>query len=359
MVRFGLAAGRFCDLHHLYFSFLIQIYHVPTSSTIDIQASAEIDVLGEYQLPLFALFFSSRLEREILPYTYNFNFNLNRFTSIQLQHNEILMVVYTNCFLTYSFNYRSSFRKSQQGCFPMALTTISGSIALLSQDSFNLSQNWAIFASVLWWISGVIGLMTAALVPFSMMSYQTHHFSGTTAALLLPIVPPITTAAVGGTLTEIFASSHPTYAFTILIWSYCVLGVGLPLALLILVLYFQRLMLFRAPSRDIIISVFLPLGPCGQGGEALLHLGRSSLKLYPIIHEKFGNQTGVEDLDKFFAYGMFASGLVSGLLLWGLGAWWSVIGLMTVIRERRAGRLPFNMGVSMISNDKSKVVARN
>lgn len=114
------------------------------------------------------------------------------------------------------------------------------------------------------------------------MTYQEHKFEGTTAALLLPIVPPITAAATGSVIAEILIHRYPTYAFTILTVSYAVLGIGLPLALFVLVLYFQRLLLFHSPPRDVIVSVFLPLGPCGQGAEALLHLVRKFSRFYRI-----------------------------------------------------------------------------
>lgn len=128
---------------------------------------------------------------------------------------------------------------------------------------------------------------------------------------------------------------------------------------MILVLYFQRLLLFRAPPRDIILSVFLALGPLGQGGEALIRLGQGAFRLMPIVYPSgigsgVGNGIVTEGLTigkidpECFGYAIYGSSLISGLLLWGFGAWWAVVGLMTVIRERRANRLPFNMGVSIL-----------
>ncbi|SPC68134.1 related to SSU1 - plasma membrane sulfite pump [Ustilago sp. UG-2017b] len=227
------------------------------------------------------------------------------------------------------------------GTLPMALITIISGIAQLGTE-FGLGIGFALGASGLWWAATVLSLMTAIGVPFSMMTYQEHYFEGTTAALLLPIVPPITAAATGSVIAEILMERYPTYAFTIMVVSYLVLGIGLPLALLILVLYFQRLLLFKSPPRDVIISVFLPLGPCGQGGEACLHLGRVALHLFPNISQP-SPPSGVAQLYSV-GQALYGAGLISAMLLFGLGIWWLAIGLFTIIRELKRGKLKFNMG---------------
>lgn len=228
------------------------------------------------------------------------------------------------------------------GTLPMGLITIISGIAQLGTTEFGLGIGFALAASGLWWAATVLSLMTAIGVPFSMMTYQKHYFEGITAALLLPIVPPITAAATGSVIAEIIMEQYPTYAFTIMVVSYLVLGIGLPLALLILVLYFQRLLLFKSPPRDVIISVFLPLGPCGQGGEACLHLGRVALDLFPTISRP-SPPSGVPQL---FSVGqaLYGAGLISAMLLFGLGIWWLAIGLFTIVRELKRGKLGFNMG---------------
>lgn len=66
------------------------------------------------------------------------------------------------------------------------------------------------------------------------------------------------------------------YALTILLASYIMDGIGLLLAAMIMAIYFQRLAVHHLPARDVIISTFLPLGPCGQGGYALIELVRTS-----------------------------------------------------------------------------------
>ncbi|KAJ1020998.1 hypothetical protein NDA13_005627 [Ustilago tritici] len=148
--------------------------------------------------------------------------------------------------------------------------------------------------------------------------------------------------ATGSVIAEILMERYPTYAFTIMVVSYLVLGIGLPLALLILVLYFQRLLLFKSPPRDVIVSVFLPLGPCGQGGEACLHLGRVALHLFPNISQP-SPPSGIPQLYSV-GQALYGAGLISAMLLFGLGIWWLAIGLFTIIRKLKRGKLKFNMG---------------
>lgn len=69
------------------------------------------------------------------------------------------------------------------------------------------------------------------------------------------------------------------YAFTILIASYVMNGVGLLIACGLMVIYFQRLAVHHLPPRELIVSTFLPLGPCGQGGFALIELVSGCLAL--------------------------------------------------------------------------------
>ncbi|KAL9937226.1 hypothetical protein V8E36_003635 [Tilletia maclaganii] len=227
------------------------------------------------------------------------------------------------------------------GCFAMGGITIISGIAQMGTHEFGLGLGFALAASGLWWVAVVVSLVIAVGIPFSMMTYQEHVFHGTTAALLLPIVPPITAAATGSVIAEILMDRYPTYAFTIVTVSYMVLGIGLPVACFILTLYLQRLLLFKSVPRDVIISVMLPLGPCGQGGEALLHLGQVALRLFPRIATQ--PNSGVPML-QYAGYALFGAGLGGALLLWGLGMWWLAIALATIFREVRRGKLSFSLG---------------
>ena len=61
-------------------------------------------------------------------------------------------------------------------------------------------------------------------------------------------------------------------------------GTGIPLAMAVLVICFQCLKMCKLPPREVIVSVILSLGPLGQGGFAIMQLGKVSLKIFPKTH---------------------------------------------------------------------------
>ena len=98
-----------------------------------------------------------------------------------------------------------------------------------------------------------------------------------TAAWLLPIVAPIVAAASGAVVAS--ALSNPQHALWTIIVSYVLWGTGMPLAFVVMVIYFHRLAVHKLPPQEVIVSVFLPLGPMGQGGYGIMQLGAQAMKV--------------------------------------------------------------------------------
>lgn len=132
-------------------------------------------------------------------------------------------------------------------------------------------------------------------------------------------------------------SSDPDYALTILIASYYYNGIGLLVALMILVMYLQRLAIHHFPAREIIISTcpsmltrpiltstVLPLGPCGQGGYALVKGGDVARQLFPILAARDPTNERMAILAEL-GNAFYASGIVIGLLLFGLAFFFTVL----------------------------------
>lgn len=90
------------------------------------------------------------------------------------------------------------------------------------------------------------------------------QLSSMTAVWLLPIVSCVVAAASGAIVADVLAD--PQHALWTIIVSYVLWGIGIPMALMVMVIYFQRLTLHKLPPKAMIVSVFLPLGPLGQGG---------------------------------------------------------------------------------------------
>ena len=95
---------------------------------------------------------------------------------------------------------------------------------------------------------------------------QTLDLSAMTAVWLLPIVSPIVAAASGAVVADVLIDVSPEHALWTVIVSYVLWGIGVPMALMVTTIYLQRLQLHKLPPKAVIVSVFLPLGPLGQGG---------------------------------------------------------------------------------------------
>ena len=99
---------------------------------------------------------------------------------------------------------------------------------------------------------------------FRMARSNETHLSSMTAVWLLPIVSCIVAASSGALVAEVLPD--PQYALWTVLASYVLWGIGVPLALMVMGIYLQRLTLHKLPPKAVIVSVFLPLGPLGQGG---------------------------------------------------------------------------------------------
>ncbi|ESZ92807.1 putative C4-dicarboxylate transporter/malic acid transport protein [Sclerotinia borealis F-4128] len=154
-----------------------------------------------------------------------------------------------------------------------------------------------------------------------------------TATWLLPIVAPIVASASGSIVAS--ALPNPQHALWTLLTSYILFGTGFPLAMIILAIYFQRLTIYKIPPREVIVSVFLPLGPLGQGSFALLNLGKTSLSILPTTHTLplAGVSPGPGPI-------LYTLGFILALIVWGFGLIWLSFALASIARSR----FPFNMG---------------
>lgn len=97
------------------------------------------------------------------------------------------------------------------------------------------------------------------------------------AAWLLPVVSCVVCAASGAIVADVLPDSN--YALGTIVVSYVLWGVGVPLALMIIVIFLMRLLLHKLPPKEVLVSMFLPLGPLGQGSYGYVSLVPSSMAL--------------------------------------------------------------------------------
>ncbi|EGX92895.1 C4-dicarboxylate transporter/malic acid transport protein, putative [Cordyceps militaris CM01] len=218
------------------------------------------------------------------------------------------------------------------GCFPMGFATI------INMMIFSCSHwgSWLIhLAWAFWWVDALLSMATCISMPFIVMHWHRPGLENTTAALLLPIVPTIVAAATGGIVAEVLPNAN--HAYTTLIASYVLWGIGEALSACVLALYFHRLTVHDLPPRDVIVSVFLPVGPLGQGGFGIQQLGKVALQRLP-------QTTAFAAVGLDPAKGaeiLYVLGVFLALVMWGFALLWVSFALISLATT---AHFPFNMG---------------
>jgi len=213
------------------------------------------------------------------------------------------------------------------GAIPMGLATILNGFLAFGIPHWGATA--VHIAEVLWWIDMVMAVACGVLIPFLMFTQQEHSIEKMTAVWLIPVVAAEVTAASAGLLVPHLVD--PAAAFRMLILGYALWAFSVPLAMSILVILVLRLVLHKLPHRDMAASGWLSLGPLGTGALGLLLLGAAAPSIFA--------GAGMPEMGAASA----GLGLVGGTILWGYGAWWLLLAVLTTVRYMREG-MPFNIG---------------
>lgn len=145
-----------------------------------------------------------------------------------------------------------------------------GFATLIEGWVFLLVPRWGVWARYVawgaWMADAVLAFSLTAFLSFMLLSQERTGTSlqRITAAQLLPIAATLVAAGTGAEVAAILPGKEMQLG-TILC-CYFMWGAGMPLALTVIVVYYQRLAVHKLPAREIIVSSFLPLGPLGFGG---------------------------------------------------------------------------------------------
>lgn len=191
------------------------------------------------------------------------------------------------------------------------------------------------FTWTLWWIDVWLSLAACISMPFVVTSRHKPNLQSITAAILLPIVPTIVAAASGGIIAEILPNHG--HAITTLVVSYILWGIGECFSACVLALYFLRLTIYSLPAKEVIVSVFLPIGPLGQGGFGIQQLGKVALTLIP--ETKTFGALGIRPT--LPGEVLYVTGVFLGMVMWGFGLVWLSFALISIGTTKN---IPFNMG---------------
>ncbi|WWC66343.1 uncharacterized protein I206_100244 [Kwoniella pini CBS 10737] len=212
------------------------------------------------------------------------------------------------------------------GAFPMALATIINMISLACVKQWGI--HWARLAIGLWWIDIIISVIINIGMLFIMITRQTHTIETMSSTLLLPIVTTVVAAANGGIVAEAISPTMPDTARSIIITSYIIWGTGVPLAFFIITIFLHRIIIHGIPNSEALPSLFLPLGPCGQGSFGIIILGKMIKTL------AFENNLGINinNQDKLIiSNSIYAGGLITGLILWGLAFCFYILATIIIL----------------------------
>ncbi|CAG9997900.1 unnamed protein product [Clonostachys byssicola] len=218
------------------------------------------------------------------------------------------------------------------GCFPMAFATIINMMVFVGKSWGN---GFIYLAWAFWWADAVISMATCISMPFIVMKRHRPDLQNITAALLLPIVPTVVAAASAGIVAEVLPDVN--HALTTLVAGYVLWGIGIAFSGCVLALYLQRLMIHSLPAREVIVSVFLPIGPLGQGGFGIQQLGKVALKVIPETNAFPALGADVSRAGEV----LYVLGIFNGLVMWGFALVWLAFALISIITTQS---FPFNMG---------------
>lgn len=168
---------------------------------------------------------------------------------------------------------------------------------------------------------------------------QDHALSRITARLLLPVVTLIVASSSGGILASALLEYSRYHALLTLTVSAFMVSVGLSLALMILTMYFLRLIVYGVPEEASVISTFIPLGPMGQGGYSILLLGQGFRAILPL-----------QKNSQFLSDGQTGNIInvvcvCVAFVLWSLATMWLLYALLSVQEVLRRGLFPFELPI--------------
>lgn len=157
-----------------------------------------------------------------------------------------------------------------------------------------------------------------------------------TAVWLLPVVTLIVISSSGGVVANALATHSPHYALITLTVSLVLVSIGVGLAWMILTMYLLRLIVYGVPQNAEVLSVFMPLGPMGQGGYSILLLGQGFREVLPLTYGSSHvlHQGNVADIVAVLS-------LAAALVLWSLATMWMIYAVLAVIEVLQKTRFPF------------------
>jgi C4-dicarboxylate transporter/malic acid transport protein len=209
------------------------------------------------------------------------------------------------------------------GAPPMACLTVGAGALLLGKDLIGLHAA-VITDSVLWSVGTIAGLASSVAIPYVMFTRYRLAQDKTLATWLMPVVPPMVSAATGAALISHLPAGQ--MRLTMLLGCYSMFGLSLFASVVIFSLIWARLAYHGPGPAETVPTFWIGLGPLGQSITAASLLGQQA-------HHAIAGQ---------YANAMRAMGLLYGISTWGFAMLWLAIAAGITIRTARS-HLPFTL----------------
>ena len=210
------------------------------------------------------------------------------------------------------------------GAPAMALMTVGTGTLVLGRSLLGttvaLDADW-----VLWSAGTALGLVTACWIPYLMVTGQMNGQPTAFGGWLMPVVPPMVSAASGALLVPHAAPGQGR--LTLLLACYAMFGIGLLASLIIITQIWARLIGHGVGPAVLVPTLWIVLGPLGQSITAAGVLGTAAAGVLPAP----------------YATGAAVLALLYGVPVWGFAMLWLVLAAAITVRTAltTTGGLPF------------------
>ena len=199
------------------------------------------------------------------------------------------------------------------GAAPMALLTVGAGATLVGRDL--IGERAAVDLDWVLWTAGTLGgLFTAVSIPYLMFTQYRVEPDAAFGGWLMPVVPPMVSAATGALLIPHMAPG--TGRQTMLYGCYA--------SIIIITMVWSRLAHFGTSGTARVPTLWIVLGPLGQSITAAGLLGTNAALA----------------VDPHLADGMGVFAILYGVPVWGFAVLWIALATALTIRTLRRG-MPF------------------
>lgn len=207
------------------------------------------------------------------------------------------------------------------GAAPMAFMTVGAGALLVGHDL--IGERVAVDLAWVLWTTGTLGgLFTAISIPYLMFTQLNVGPDAAFGGWLMPVVPPMVSAATGALLIPHMAPG--TGRETMLYGCWAMFGLSLIAGLIIISLIWSRLAHYGTSGTARVPTLWIVLGPLGQGITAAGLLGtQAALAVPPEL-----------------ASGMAIFAILFGVPVWGFAVLWIALATSLTVRTMRRG-MPF------------------